>query len=82
MKEWSEDMSCSKEEHDRLNKLVEDINDHLGDKVFRLESAEGYETECVNIMLEGAATYTSFEGAIVYLEGVLDGVLLKEEYNV
>lgn len=78
MKEWSEDMTCSKSEYDHLNELVQNINDHLGDKVFKID----YETECVNIMLEGAATYTSFEDAIFYLEGVQDGVLLKEEYNV
>lgn len=84
MMKWYEGMTCSKKEYDRINELVENINDHLGTKVFEVVSTEDYEEECVDILQGGTATYTytSFEDAVFYLEGVENGVLLKEEYNV
>ena len=84
MKEWNENFTCSKNMYDRLNELIENINRHLGSEVFELESTPDYETECVDIYQGGTTTYTytSFEDAEFYLDGVQNGVLLKEEYNV
>lgn len=84
MKDYNEQMSCSREEYDNLNELVDNINKHLGEEVFALESTKDYETECVDIWECGEinSNYLSFEDATTYLEGVQNGVLLKESYSV
>lgn len=82
MNNYDESMGCSYNEYKYLNQLVENINKRLGHEVFRLESTEGYETECVDIYENGqmSCNYMSFEDATTYLQGVENGVLLKEKY--
>ena len=84
MKEYNDNMWCTKDEYDHLNELVKNINQHLGSEVFALESTPDYEEECVDILQENTATFTypSFEDAALYLSGVETGVLLKEEFAV
>ena len=71
-------MSADESDINYLNGLIKNINNHLDKEVFELRSTEGYEPECVDILQEGAAiyTYTSFEDAALYLEGVENGILL------
>lgn len=77
-------MSCSKEEYIRLNETVDNINRHLGREVVTIESTPDYETECVDIYVNGELSYNymMFEEADTYLGGMEQGVLLKEEYSV
>ncbi len=80
MQEWTDLMSCSKEEYDYLNELVASCNRNLGREVFELESTpDGYENECVDLYQGGSlnTSYFSFEDATTYLEGVRMGILLK-----
>lgn len=83
MKEFNEQMSCNREEYDHLTELVSDINKHLGEEVFALESTKDYENECVDIWECGEmnSNFLSFDDAITYLEGVQNGVLLKERFG-
>lgn len=84
MIDYNENMGCTKDEYDYLNELVENINNHLGTEVFKLESTPDYEEECVDLYENGQmnTSYFSFEDATTYLQGVETGVLLKEENNV
>lgn len=84
MIDYNENMSCTKEEYDHLNEMIENINRHLGNNVFSLKSTEGYENECVDIWEEDVinSNYFSFDDAINYLEGVERGILIKELYSV
>lgn len=81
---WTDNMSCTRNEYDHLNELVTNINRHLGETIFKLESTPDYESECVDLyQAENLAfSYFSFEDAILYLEGVEMGVLLKEDLSV
>lgn len=80
MVEWSEDMSASTEDIAYLNALVENINKHLGNEVFAIESTKDYEPECVDIFenKEPSCTYASFEDAELYLQGIETGVFLAK----
>jgi len=84
MIEFNYNMKCDKEQYDNINKMVENINKHLGKEVFTIESTPEYENELVNIYEndEENSTYMSFDDAETYLMGVENGVLLKEEYAV